>query len=467
MKIKVVDSYKDSSFEFLGCDCFRSENNTLLLHRENRTSMIVDNSIFENICAHTFSDELKLKFLKRGFAKSKQFKNTIASVNSKVCGYPSYFLIELTKQCNLHCKYCFKDLSLAKQADKIDLKQLALICDYIINFCKNNSINNISFQPWGGEPIICLNEIIFAKKRLESANLQVYCSIQTNGTLLTDKNVKILKENNIAVRVSIDGFEAIQNYQRPYVNGQKTFGDVINGINNLKKHNLNFGILTVITNKSVDYIKEIISYFVNDLGVTNFKFNIMKPNENAHEDMGVPFSKISNFTNNLFNTLVQLAEIGQSVVDVNIRDKLKNLTIRYSGNACKSIGCQGGDAIISFDNQGNIYPCDLTDCKDEVIGNITNEQPLPILIENAKKTRKYYQNKASSACNHCSFKAFCCGGCSSAIKYLKNSEIKVDKVECLINKALYPKLIDLILTKPHVAEILMEKQALFSHKDCF
>lgn len=416
---------------------------------------MVSDFIVNQIINKNLSNSLKLKLLKRGFAKIDGIDSTLADSIPVRGGYPSYFLIELTKKCNLHCKYCFKDFRLAENQDKISMYQLNRICDYIIRYCNENKLKKIYFQPWGGEPLLCIEEIIFAKKKFENKGLNVSCSVQTNGTLLTEKNVEILKKNAINVGVSIDGFEQIKNFQRPYLSGNGTYRDVVEGIKNLKKYNMNFGILTVITNKNIDKVTSIINHFVRDLNVKGFKLSTVRPNENQTEDLGVPLSKIPTFIVEYFNFLVKLVEGGAKVSENNISVRLKNLYFRDSSNSCKSIGCMGGISIISFDKEGNIYPCELTDHEDVIIGNINNESSLPELIENARKTKKYFLNRMDNSCLSCDYKSFCRGGCTAAVKYLDKSFGKKDKVECLINKTIYPLLIQFLLEKPHIAKILM------------
>lgn len=140
--------------------------------------------------------------------------------------------------------------------------------------------------------------------------------------------------------------------------------------------------------------------------------------------------------------------------------KLKNLLIRLSGSICKSVGCKGGKQLVSFDKKGNIYPCELTDHSDVIIGNIYEEEDLQKLIKNNRSTEKYFETKKTDECNNCSYYCFCRGGCSAAIKY-NDYKCDIDTDECRTNKVLYPKLISLILNNPKIVEKLVSGSVKF------
>ena len=147
MKITKINKYTTSGCEFLGCSCYSENGNNFLLNVKNRTSIIVSDLLLKQILDKKLSDSLKLKLLKRGFLNVKGIDLASHSDIPPEGGFPSYFMVEFTKQCNLHCKYCFKDFKLAENQRKISIAQLSKICDYIIKYCKENEIKTISFQP--------------------------------------------------------------------------------------------------------------------------------------------------------------------------------------------------------------------------------------------------------------------------------------------------------------------------------
>ena len=106
--------------------------------------------------------------------------------------------------------------------------------------------------------------------------------------------------------------------------------------------------------------------------------------------------------------------------------------------------------MIAFDQDGLIFPCDMTDYKEEAIGSIHNSQDLIHLVEKAKHTKDFFSEKRNEECSSCPFHTFCKGGCTTAIKYKSGRIEGVDHQECIANRSLYQELINIILTNPDV-----------------
>jgi uncharacterized protein len=456
---KKLNSYRVADFNFLGCDYFSDHDNSIILNRHSGTSMIISNDILGKISSGNLDESIKFKLVQKGFA-TVQNSNEIQYDFGDRFDLPRSFLIELTKKCNLHCRYCFRNFNLAKNNEDISYSEIDFICQYILNYCKKYNIRNIALQGWGGEPLLCLDKLVYIKNFFRKSDVTTDIVVQTNATLLTKDNVRALKDNQIEVGISIDGFESIQNLQRPYSDGRKSFNDVMQGIKNLNEVSQKFGVISIITKESLPYIEKIIEFLVNDLKATTIKLNIMRSNKHANTKMVINNSEISLFIDKMLNKLINLNENGIHITESNISTKLKNLLIRLSGSICNMAGCNGGKQLIAFDKSGNVYPCELTDHSDEILGNIHAEESLPLLIQKGSKNKKYFKNKKTSECDECTYYCFCKGGCSAAVKY-SNYECAIDVQECHLNKELYPKLINLILDKPKIVEKMVDSSIAF------
>ena len=75
----------------------------------------------------------------------------------------------------------------------------------------------------------------------------MFFSIQTNGTLLTEKFVNACDIRNVGISLSLDGMQPVHDKHRKYKNGLGSYNDVIKGITILKNHPKIFeGIIGVI-----------------------------------------------------------------------------------------------------------------------------------------------------------------------------------------------------------------------------
>ncbi|OWZ84689.1 radical SAM protein [Natranaerobius trueperi] len=164
------------------------------------------------------------------------------------CNIPWAILMDPTAACNLKCEGCW-----AGDYHKSTLGYDTM--NRIITEGKELGIYMYIFS--GGEPMLKNNEIIdLAKKHNDCAFLSF-----TNGTLINKELASKLREvGNIALAISIDGFEAISDKRR----GLGTYGQIRKAMEILKSYSVPFGFSTTYHAyntdivASEDYINEMI-----------------------------------------------------------------------------------------------------------------------------------------------------------------------------------------------------------------
>ena len=103
--------------------------------------------------------------------------------------------LPITLDCNLHCKYCFRD--------KCDIHKLPDFTPEMIEYIKSRSPKNcFIFTITGGEPLLHFNKV---KEIFALVNKDIHKKIITNGTLLTQDIVDYVNENQIELQISHDG----------------------------------------------------------------------------------------------------------------------------------------------------------------------------------------------------------------------------------------------------------------------
>jgi MoaA/NifB/PqqE/SkfB family radical SAM enzyme len=96
-------------------------------------------------------------------------------------------------------------------------------------------------------------------------NLGMFCRLTTNGVLISENNIKILK-NLDSISVSVDGPEIVNDENR----GKGSYKKLVAGINLLLKNNIDVKLSLVITKESYKRIDEVIRFFT----LVNFPLNI-------------------------------------------------------------------------------------------------------------------------------------------------------------------------------------------------
>lgn len=424
-----------------------SVNGKYCLINEYGYMILLDEEMFRIIESDRISNDLKIKLMQRNFIS---FMDESRSVCKCKAIRPTFFMIDLTKNCNMQCKYCFREVNTTSERLQSDM--LHCVCNYIIKYCEENGIKKISIQPWGGEPLLEINSILSMVDIFEKSDIKAYFTIETNGLLLTKQNIEILHTNKIAIGVSLDGSEKFHDLQRVSANGHPTHRIIVSNLKELKKvYKNNFGIINTITKINQDEVENILDYYAKELKIEHVKFNFVHESEFA-QNLCIDLSKISELTIRILNKVIELNMSGYVISETNIKHKLLNLLTRGSSDICNSCGCCGGYKMITFDMHGGIYPCELTDYPEECIGNIKNNEQLVDVIRIASDSKPYFLPNMDEECKLCEWQYYCRGGCSIKKKMAKTSR---DMVECTINSVLYPELIRLIMEKPKIINQLV------------
>ena len=108
---------------------------------------------------------------------------------------------------------------------------------------------------------------------LQAQGVVIEQHIQTNATLINDAWCDCFQRNNIVVGVSIDGPEDIHNSHRRFRNGQGSYANTLNGIHTLRKHNIDFHAIAVLTEDALDQPERMYTFF-RDEGIHALGFNV-------------------------------------------------------------------------------------------------------------------------------------------------------------------------------------------------
>lgn len=435
MNSKRLESFRIGNFLFYGANVFSQQNKNFLLG-DNGCSIFLCDELRMQIENRTLTDALMLKLVQHGlaFVPGKKIFCCEKKIDIR------YFIIDLTKQCNFNCIYCFRDM---QNYSVIPESTLSNVLQYILNYCKRESIHRIGIQLWGGEPILAMEQIEHIVNFFRNTELKVSFDIESNGSLISDEIAERLYQWGIHVGVSIDGTPKFQNMQRPFVSGAPSADAVKRGIQNLQRYyGKNIGGITVVTTHNFRRIKEILDYFIYDLNLHTMKFNVVRDNGHAAEkNLALTTEEVMWFANELLDYLQAFHILGAEFSEGNVVVRLKNLLERSRISCCISNGCKGGTQMISFDHYGNIFPCEMIDFPEEKIGSIYDEEDISEQIEKAMRSNRFFKKKTDDQCQECPWWCYCGGGCSSRNRYL-NQDGKIDEVECALNRVIYPRLID-------------------------
>lgn len=276
----------------------------------------------------------------------------------------------------------------------------------------------IIFTFQGGEPMLSGMDfyksfVSLAKKHNKYHSKVTYC-LQTNGTLINDEWCVFFKENNFLLGVSLDGNEK-QNKYRVYPDGSSSFANVVKGIEMLKKYDVQFNVLSVVTKQLANSIRD--NYkFMKQNNIYNFQYiNCLKPFDKIFDDdFYMNNDDYSFFLEKAFRLYFNDNMMGNGV---SVRSFDNYLLLLRGGNAeqCGMNGFCSTQFVVEGD--GTVYPCDFY-CTDEwELGNINHSSFAE--MNKSKKAKGFIKESftVDDKCKKCAYFALCRGGGCKRSRY--------------------------------------------------
>ena len=182
-------------------------------------------------------------------------------------------VIQPTPFCNLDCDYCY--LPFRQSREKIAPNLLEQIFRRTF---ESSAVGDHFTVVWhAGEPLVL--PISFYRgaldviARLNSRDVSVSHSFQTNGTLITPEWCHFIRECHLRIGVSIDGPEFLHDRHRKTRTGRGTWSRVMRGIATLRDQEIPFHVITVLTSESLAHADEIFEFYLRN-GIRQIGFNI-------------------------------------------------------------------------------------------------------------------------------------------------------------------------------------------------
>lgn len=445
--------------EFSGAYAWSYEHRHLLL-AENGHMILLNDRLFESLSDRKPEEELCIKLLQRGFASFSGQTDTDIQQEHQI--RPTFFMIDLTNRCNMGCIYCLRDGDTARKARTISEGTIRKICAYIAENCKQAQIDHIMVQPWGGEPLLEKQKIWLIQDELTRRGIHARLTIETNGLLLDEKTIQELYKRKISVSVSIDGFQSLHDRQRVLAGGSATHENVENAVRRLQHlYGDDVSIIATVTRHSLPCLEQMLDYFAKDLCLKNIKINyVHKSSFQENDRLCLSAEEISQCAARIFDRIIALQEEGACIFEYNLWIRIMNLLTGRKLDICSSRGCNGGKRMITFDVNGDIFPCDVTDYPEERMGNIKTNPNLHHLIRDAVMQLDYFKEKTASECCTCPWHVYCRGGCTVHTKCAGMLPGQIDQIECSVNRTLYPRIVNQILKQPDIINRLSDSHIL-------
>ncbi len=289
----------------------------------------------------------------------------------------------------------------------------------------------------GGEPTMMgldfFRRSIELERKYATPGQHVLNTMQTNGTLLDDEWGEFLKEHDFLVGISIDGPREMHDAYRVDKGGKPTFDRVIAGLDVLKRHEVDWNVLTTIHAVNGDHGREVYTFFRDELGASFIQF--IPIIERATEENfaitdsgwgdGVKGRPLYKQEGDLVtHRSVGPEQYGRFMIDVFeewVRRDIGTVYVQMFDTALANFyGEPGGMCVhaktcglqLAIEHTGDLYSCDHFVEPDYLLGNIEDTHMLELIV--SPQQQKFGQDKFDTLtqfCLDCDVRFACNGGC--------------------------------------------------------
>lgn len=345
----------------------------------------------------------------------------------------------ITRRCNLKCKYCYADAGNNCNYDELSF-------DEIIDILKQLQEMNVQvIRLSGGEPLIRDD---YCKIVKECNNMGFYVCTNTNGTLIDSKILKCFKDDCVkSIGISLDSYlSEIHNSLR---GTDFAFDSTISGIKKTIQAGLveKLSVVITITNNNADIV-EIQKYFsfLGDIGVkyASFQYAISVGRGEKFYECSPTYKKWRKLVVWLYSSKQSVYDVYGIKYSINLTNEsdckfelffpfiesnridllLENTTSDKIINK-DYLSCEAGNITIAITADGKVYPCELMMSYFELEAGNLRKNSFEEIWNNSSvlnMIRNMTVRDLDGICSSCKMNKECGGGCRAAA-YARNHKI--------------------------------------------
>lgn len=318
----------------------------------------------------------------------------------------------VSEDCNLACDYCYystcrgRPPSRRKHIDQAPL--IKAIREYL-----SLSRGSAQFVWQGGEPLLAgttfFQEVVALQAQHAPPNTVIRNALQTNGTLLNEEWACFFRRYKFLVGVSVDGPGEIHDARRVTAAGRGTHDLVMRNISHLRKHAVDFNILTVLHEGNVDHPRELMAFYSR----TNLNYVQFIPGMDFRSHSPDTPARYLITAEQYGRFLCETFDIwynnGTPRMSVRFFDSMLSVYVGRTADVCTH--CRTCPHNPVFERNGDAYPCDFYMGAQYRLGNVSDSSLQDIL--DGPEYHHFLRRKEElpAQCDRCPRRALCHGGC--------------------------------------------------------
>ncbi len=314
--------------------------------------------------------------------------------------------------CNIHCTYCFYLEKKALYPGRHRHQMTTDVLERMIASYMETPQPTYSFGWQGGEPTLMgrafFERITEYQEKYGRRGASVANGLQTNGLLLTDELAAHLGRYHFLVGVSLDGEAEIHNQNRLTESNRGTHAQVLRGIETLRRHNVEYNILTVVSAANVHRGREVYRYLRDELNVSYHQYIpcVEFDNDGNPAPYAITGAEWGKFLLDVFD---EWRGGDEERVSIRLFDSILTMLVEGTANTC--VMARNCRQYFVVEHNGDVYPCDFFVEKEKRLGNVMTDRFDDMW--NSLVFRDFGRNKRrwSAECKACPYLRVCAGDC--------------------------------------------------------
>jgi len=249
---------------------------------------------------------------------------------------PTGVIYMVTNACNFRCRYCYAEAG-KYSVKKFNRKMGFTAAKMVIDNAAERGLDKAYLNFHGGGEPTC--DFPFIREMVESSrayaseryhdSIEVVASLVTNGSV-SKENLEWIARNVDSVQVSYDGYDEIQNLQRPTANGNSTEKMVRDAILYLQDKIPDLLIKSTISAYSVSFMPEIAEHLCRIFSIKRFHMGpVLGAGRGLDKEFGEP--EAQKFIDGAIKAQQIAKSYGKSIVVSGTDDTYPNIRVRYCG----------------------------------------------------------------------------------------------------------------------------------------
>ncbi len=321
--------------------------------------------------------------------------------------------------CNLDCTYCYF-LSKERLYPGSRFRMANdLLEEYTRQYIEAQRVPEVTFAWQGGEPTLMgldfFRLAVELQQKYRRPGMTVHNALQTNGTTLDDDWCRFFKAHDFLIGLSLDGPRALHDAYRVDKGGNPTFDSVMTGLSLLRKHAVEFNILTTVHAANAAHPVDVYRFLRDEIKTLFIQFIPIVERDNATgfqesekiTTRSVTGRQYGDFLIGVFDEWVR-RDVGR--VYVQIFDVSLAAWLGQPPGLC--IFEETCGAALAMEHNGDLYACDHFVEPNYKLGNLF-ELPLIDMVASAQQ-RQFGLDKRETLpryCRECEVRFVCNGGC--------------------------------------------------------